>query len=387
MAVEVDYYVVLDIARDADNEAIEAAVRRGMREWRKRTEAADLGARQEAEVRVKQLEDARKTLLDPQARQVYDAELAASGVERAQQPAAPQGGDSTQWLQRAEEYLAMGDYHSAAYAARESTQHETPNARTWWIRSRANAGLDLWQDALYEARQAVAMDDNSADFHFHLGNIHEQMNSPDEAIDEYRRAGTCDPSNPTYELAVGSVLMLTGRLEQAVTVVEAVYAKHPQDELANYYMGTVLIELAENAPADKDAYGYIVKSQEEIDQMRSLVDRTQALNILDPETKAAADNIQGYLGDMETLAFRPPWTMMMASATLGGNAGIGGLVVGGCCTLLVFFLPAILLIQGFGSLGQSPGAGIVLILLGGGLGWVWWKLMYVPKWKHNRRNN
>ena len=65
MAVEVDYYAVIGVDRKADKAAIEAAVKKSMREWRKRTEAADLSVRQEAEVKVKLIEGARTTLLDP----------------------------------------------------------------------------------------------------------------------------------------------------------------------------------------------------------------------------------------------------------------------------------------------------------------------------------
>lgn len=379
MAVDIDYYAVLAVARKADTETIEAAVKKSMREWRKRTEAADLSVRQEAEVKVKQIQEARTILLDNAKRARYDQDL-AGGVKETATPAAPtDSGNEQTWLQRAEDYLALGDYHSAAYAAREATHVEGQNAKTWWIRSRANAGLSLWQDALYEAKQATAIEDNNGEYHFNLGLIHEQMNVFGDAITEYRRAGTCDPSNPMYELAVGGVYALNGKPEQALPVIEAVYRKHPEDPTANYYLGSVLIDLAEQVPASKTHDGYVVKSQEEIDQMRALAQRARGLHIVEPETRVAADHILRYLDLMEKKSFRPPWGLFAGSLVGGPMAVVG------CCAVSFFLAPFILVIAGFANLGQSTGAGFLMILVGLVLGFVWWKLLYVPKWKQNKR--
>ena len=84
MAVEVDYYAILGIGRTAQKEAVEAAVKKSMREWRKRTEAADLSVRQEAELKVKWIEEARATLLDESKRRAYDADL-AGGEDRVRE--------------------------------------------------------------------------------------------------------------------------------------------------------------------------------------------------------------------------------------------------------------------------------------------------------------
>jgi len=379
MAVDIDYYALLGIARNADAEAIEVAVRKAMREWRKRTAASDQSVRHEAEVKVSQIERARTTLLDSAKRARYDRELEAGVKQEAAQTPVVDSGNGQSWLERAEGYLAIGDYRSAAYAAREATHVEGQNAKTWWIRSRANAGLGLWQDALYEATQATERDDGNGEYHFHLGSIHEQMNAYAEAITEYRRAGTCDPSNPMYELAVGGVFASSGKPEQALPVIEAVYKEHPQDPAANYYLGSVLIQLAEAVPASKTRDGYIVKSDQEIRKMRDLCRRAKGLTIVDSETRAAADHILRYLDEMEVKSFRPPWALFATSF-----AG-GPLALLGCCALLVFLSPIMFVIQGFGAVGASHGASLLLVLLGAAIAYGEWKLLYIPKWKQNKR--
>jgi tetratricopeptide (TPR) repeat protein len=383
MPVAVDHYATLSVARNADFDALEAAVKKAMREWRKRTEAADLSVRQEAELKVKQIEEARTVLLDSGRRARYDQDL-AGGVKETVRPTADSGNGQT-WLERAEGYLAVGDYHSAAYAAREATHVEGQKAKTWWIRSRANAGLGLWQDALYEARQATMLEDSNAEYHFNLGLIHEQMNAYGDAVTEYRRAGTCDPSNPMYELAVGGVFASNGKPEEARRVIEAVYKKHPRDANANYYLGSVLIQLAEEVPASKTGDGYIVKSDEEIKKMRDLCERAKGLNIVDDETRTSADHILRYLNQMEVKSFRPPWSLVGLAAGWGGEMGVFGAILASSCAIAVLFAPIILFFSSFGQMGENPGRGFLLLVLGVGLGWVWFKLMYVPKWKHARR--
>lgn len=384
MAVEVDYYAVLGVSRDADGEAIETAVKKAMREWRKRTEAADLSVRQEAEVKVKQIETARTTLLDANARATYDGEL-AGGVKET---AAPTGGapDGQTWLQSAEGYLGVADYHSAAYAAREATQVEGTNAKTWWIRSRANAGLQIWHDALYEAKQAVQLEDDNGEYHFNLGLVHEQMGTYDEAINEYRRGGTCDPSNPIYELAVGGVYASTGHPDQALPVIEAVYSKHPDDATANYYLGSVLIDLAERVPKHKNKDSYVVSSQEEINKMRELAERAKRLNVVDDEVRGNADSILQYLAKMEENAFRPPKAILAGALDFGAEAGCAGGMIGLTFAFVLILLPLIFLIIGFSIIGHSPGGGLICILIGAGLGWVWYKLSWIPRWKHNKKD-
>lgn len=386
MAVDVDYYALLRINRDADTEAIETAVKKAMREWRKRTEAADLSVRQEAELKVKQIEEARTTLLNQGKRAAYDRDL-AGGVRQTEKPdgsTAPGGN----WLDQAESYLAAGDYHSASYAARQATQAMGDSARSWWVRSRANAGLNVLQDALYEARQAVALEENNADYHFNLGLVYEGIGQYNDAINAFRGAGSCDPSNPMYELAVGGVYLQTGNPKQALSIIEAVHRRHPQDENANYYLGSALLELAESVPKVRNDEQYVVTSAEEIHQMRSFATRAKSLKIVDAEIHKNADYILRYLDDMEKMTFRPPWDWggryIDQMRMEGAERGCAGLFAAGILIVGFMLLPLILLISSFGAFGAGSGGwGFMLLLAAAGSCWYWYKRSWIPAWKRN----
>lgn len=85
-----DYYDILGVGRNASHAEIDRALRDQRRRWQQRTSSADLARRQDAERRLRQLGQARATLLDKAARRRYDRELAAAGP--AEPPAAPERG-------------------------------------------------------------------------------------------------------------------------------------------------------------------------------------------------------------------------------------------------------------------------------------------------------
>lgn len=87
-----DYYDILGVARNAPYAEIDRALRDQLRRWQQRTASADLARRQEAERRLRQLAQARATLLDAAARRRYDRALVAAGPPEPS--AAPRRGRS-----------------------------------------------------------------------------------------------------------------------------------------------------------------------------------------------------------------------------------------------------------------------------------------------------
>lgn len=73
-----DYYKIVGVDRTASRDTIDRTLRDQLRHWQQRTSSADLPRRQEAERRVRQLAEARRTLLDERQRRRYDRELTAA---------------------------------------------------------------------------------------------------------------------------------------------------------------------------------------------------------------------------------------------------------------------------------------------------------------------
>lgn len=61
----------------------------------------------------------------------------------------------------------------------------------------------------------------------------------DVAVEEFRAALTCDPSNPQYQLSLGRALRDTGRLDQAESYLLTLWQRSPQDGTINLALGRV----------------------------------------------------------------------------------------------------------------------------------------------------
>lgn len=367
MAVAVDYYDLIGVPRNADENVIKDAVKRGMRLWRKKTEASDLSVRQEAEHQVAMLEEARSTLLTPQSRAHYDQRLSREGVAAPVAPTqtAAQGQD---WLGQAREYLARGDYHSAAYAAREATTQTGDAADAWFVQSRANAGLNRLDNALYEANRATDLDPRNPWFVFHRGAVAEEMGRWDQAMGSYQEAVQMDPNETTFRLAVVGVFLQHEMPDKALPEAERAHEQDPQDETTCYYLGATLLELAERVPRARGANSYSITSREEIERMEGLLARVSSLSHQSDEIRVSAAGIREYLEKMKARSFRLP---------VGGCAGV----------LLTFILPIFLLLISFALIGgeSTAGAGVILLLIVAGLIFGLYKWCWVPGWKINAR--
>lgn len=370
MAVKADYYKLLGLQHGASEQEVKDAVRKSMREWRKRTEASDLAVRQEAELKVALIEEARRVLADPSARQKYDHQIQLEGVASA--PEAQSGRQSRDWIEQANHYLSIGDYHSAAYAAREATHQQGASAESWWIRSRANAGLERFEDALFEAQQSVALEERNAAYRFHLGSVAESLKRHDQAISEYRVAAQLDPSESKYPLAIASVLLDNNHTADAIKIIEPVYFANTQDRTANLYLGRALIQTATRVPVRRNSESYTVTSKLELDQMRELVGKAKSLACPPQELIPAIADMEKHLDELESKRFHMPF---------------GGAKHKGAAMSAVYAIASIgvLLFLSMISVTAGSGRGFLMFLIFASSGIGLFFLTYVPYWKVNAR--
>lgn len=356
--VEVDFYEKLEVARSASSDEIRAAHRTKTKLWSKRQMASDQSQRHEAETWVRWLAEARQALLTTDdARSKYDAKL-SQGVSTPTPATVPAQNGTSDWVSQARDFLSHGDYHAAAYAAREATHTIGNSAESWILRSRANAGLGEVQDALYEAKQATTIDAKNPEYRFHTGSLLETLERWDQALVEYRTAAKLDGSNFLYPLAEASVFLQNGHTDEGISILRRILAAHPSEQIVKNYLAAALFEKAEETPARQVGHSYFVTSSDEIEKMRALASESDSLTT-DPDIKAAIVQMRGYLDRMEAKTWHVP--------SLFNNSVLWAIGIP-----LMLFVIGIVLIDSIGFL---------LILASFGAGYLVYNKCWVPRWK------
>ncbi len=150
MIAPIDYYAILGISRSASEVDVRVAYKREARIWRKRAASSQVSVREEAVRRLALLEEAFSTLSDTQRRAAYNRQpTSALSSPISTSPVYPQF-PSGDLIEQAESYLSVADYQAAARAAREATTNMGNSAQSWFVLSRANAGLAqlnfIWEE-------------------------------------------------------------------------------------------------------------------------------------------------------------------------------------------------------------------------------------------------
>jgi tetratricopeptide (TPR) repeat protein len=268
-----DFYAVVGIDRTASGDEIDRKIREQLRIWQRRTTNADLSRRQEAERRVQLLGEARTTLLDEAKRRRYDAELRT--YQAPVRPVATANGEAD-WLARARQNLADNDYQAAVHAARQARSAPNATAETWGVLARANAGLGNLDDALYEAKQAVAMAGDNAQTRLDLAHVHEERGEWRAAFEQYELASRLDPRAEAPEAGMTRALASSGNPTEGVDRLERRYARAlPAERVdAGRLLGRALVTAAEQV-ARRPGGGYRISRPEQVGEIGRLLDRAR----------------------------------------------------------------------------------------------------------------
>ncbi len=230
MAQPVDFYAILDVAPTATKGEVLEAVRRQRILWIHRRNSPDAQRRAEAKTRMRQIDDAEQTLLDPLGRQRYDSSRGSTTVDAAESsPPPPEADDAEEWVRRAEEYLAAGDAQRARLAAREATSADQNDSTAWRVRARASFMLGNHYQAEFELCEAARHDPDDVDGLLDLVDAQGQLERFDDAYATLRKVDGLRPDDVHVEVSWGLVDLLARRPDDAVARLAALHQKHPNN--------------------------------------------------------------------------------------------------------------------------------------------------------------
>jgi tetratricopeptide (TPR) repeat protein len=388
MIIPMDYYAILGIPRSASESEVREAYKREVRIWRKRAAVSSQDSvRDEAVRRLVLLAEAFNTLSDAQRRTAYNRQpTSALAAPISNSLVHPQMLNSN-LIEQAESYLAVADYQAAARAAREATSNMGNSAESWFVLSRANAGLRQLNDAVYEARRAIELAPENPRYQFNLGTIYEELGRWDEALSSYGRSAQLEPTEPLYQLAIGAVWLQNAQPAKAMAIFESIYSAFPDGEVPCYYYAQGLISMAEAIPKDQAKEGYAVTSAREIQEMRGYLSRATGIKHLDQETKQAIQNIEVYLRRMEKHTYHAPLgARSFMFEMINTSDGCAPALISISLVMAIFGAPVLVFMWGYSLLTSgSILYGLLLLLCSIGLGYLWFRSVWVPRWKVNAR--
>lgn len=386
----VNFYELLQVPPTANADQIREAIKRQRKTWQKRQNAPDPTRRAQAEEKMRHLDEANRILLNASSRTSYDQQLANY------RPPAPTAGPSSDgsgnWLERARDFLARGDLHSAAYAAREATTHDGSNHEAWAFRAETSLLTGEHQAAIFEYGEAIRINGNEPGYHFDLGTVYEEMGQWNQALGCYERAASIAPQVPVFRLAVAGVHLQNDRPDLALPLIERVYAEDPHNEVVNYYLANALNDSVVQSLTLLNDGTRIVTTEQQARNAVSLLERARGLTYDDPDTKQLIEQNLKLANDALAVKWRRPswlresfWSMWYGGKNHPDGLGRGVKMASLGC-MLWCLMPAAILIGGgmlFGArdAGTKGGGFLIAAAAIGLLYFIFYKTCRVPGWK------
>lgn len=362
----VDYYEILEVAPDAPEERIRTAISQQRRIWVRRQSSADPERRTAAEQRVRDLDQAERTLLDPRARQSFDAERSrrsrqpppsASSTsptspsrtpERQRTPtgrSAHQFAEETaqHWLERAQAYLDQGNTSAATRAAELAIERDRSDPEAWFVYGLAFAADDRPTDAALGFAEALQIEPDNPEYRKALGFSYLEQRKWRLAAAELEHVLRDDPSDARTRAGLGEAYIHTGNAKQGLAILEQVHAAEPDDEQIQEALATGWYEQAIGAVSEVDGGSPVVLSGRQLSLVSKNANKIRGLSLSSPRVAALEEELRS----LSREARKPIWlpsdrkryyliglilaVLMMALSTTGGdptfNQTVGGVLV------------------------------------------------------------
>ena len=299
----VNYYELLGVAQNADEDTIRGAIRKTRKRFRQLEGAPDVNQRQLAETKMTQIADAEKTLLDATSRQQYDQQLSQESNRPESTPQPQTSGPSTSFLDDARSYYRNGQLRNASYASKEATRTDKDNPDAWYVRAQISLEMGDYSDADFSANQALKLNPNDALIFGVLGDVADRESRYVDAEKYFNSASQLEPNNYYWSGRVVWALGDQKRYDEALSLIQSLYKKYPQEEYIRVTYINTLLNNIENAASlsDNGMYFYTNKKQIEYARKRMLEIRSLGVPSDNPDL---SKNVEEHNNLIEQAAHR-----------------------------------------------------------------------------------
>ncbi|MDZ7360058.1 MAG: tetratricopeptide repeat protein [candidate division KSB1 bacterium] len=160
------------------------------------------------------------------------------------------------WLNMGSAVMRQGDSRKAMAYYHKELKHY-PTAATYHQIGRVYAKLGNLDSARYAYEKSIAADSSFETAYFRLAELYKQEGDLAKALAYAREGLKRQPDNLNYRYFLGSLLVLSHHLPEAVTELEAVVKARPWHYWANYNLGQAFVRLGREAEGKR----YLAKAE------------------------------------------------------------------------------------------------------------------------------
>ena len=213
-----DFFELLGLGREADADSVRRGAVELLREYGVEASSDSAEVQEVMQQMADLVTQAHDTLVDPERRAQYEAELRSGGVKHEVGEAVGRMLEAESAFRRGEQLLSAGDLVGAHSAFAEAVRLQPDEGEFtallgWTTHARAPTEPEASQEALALLATAVERSPSLDRAHLYKGHVHKALGQTAEAQAEYEKAVECNPGC-TEALRELSILTWAARLQQ-----------------------------------------------------------------------------------------------------------------------------------------------------------------------------
>lgn len=283
--MEKNYYNLLGIDTTADSDAIADSIRTTRKRYRQLVSSPDQQTRIDAEVMMSTLAKAEETLLSPDARALYDAQLQAMSEHLGQhiELVGQEGQEGIEyWLKVATDYLESGSPESARAAVQRVFDYDNDNATAWDIEYRALIELNQTEQAIFALDQVIRHDPQNEPLRATKLQLLYQIGAYDRALKfcnyVIERASSLNvPDICWWEMAVANLMFTTGKAEESFELYERLIKKYPDNIILKDRFSEEVINYLK-ANISNDGREYFIGNEYQLNLLKANLEYLDKIN-------------------------------------------------------------------------------------------------------------
>jgi len=279
----VNYYKILDIHQNAQEDEIKEALKEKKRLWTQRQNAPKIEQQQQATNNLKLIPEIEEFLLNNQKRKEYDNKLQNAPKNESHVDASKIESDDL--VREGWKLFYNNEIADALMVATRATELQGDNPDAWALLGCAKAEWGEIEDAIYEYKKAIKLRPNDATFYYELGGIYENEKQWENSMNQYEKASQIDPQETVYRASMGSVYIKVDMYDEGIELLQQCVKEEPDNQsykklLAIAYNDSVIASWTES-PYAYSTLGRTIVTEEQAKNSYSRLKKAELLKVND----------------------------------------------------------------------------------------------------------